>query len=168
MSLGEGAVGWGWCCRCTKITFLCHIQDNYILLHMYANCTSSNLKYKSIQVCPKSISRSVSKSHILNHHLESHLHKNRFLYLFTLQQFFYISCALQRATLIFYFWLAKNPEYKMGYIWMTIQRSCWRVVFHLNLYSQHLGRIWRVSWRWSKSSSFNSDQQSLHKMYCLK
>jgi hypothetical protein len=37
--------------------------------------------------------KSFSKSHSLNHHLKSYLHKNYFLYLFTFQQFFCISCA---------------------------------------------------------------------------
>jgi hypothetical protein len=38
----------------------------------------------------KSVSKRLFKSHSLNHHLESYLHKNRFLYLFTLQRLFYI------------------------------------------------------------------------------
>jgi hypothetical protein len=42
----------------------------------------------------QSIFKSLSKSHSLNQHLGSHLHKNRFLYIFTLQQLFYIPCAL--------------------------------------------------------------------------
>jgi len=38
----------------------------------------------------KSISKSLFKFHSVNYHLESHVHKNRSLYIFTLQQFFYI------------------------------------------------------------------------------
>jgi hypothetical protein len=63
--------------------------------------------YLSIKLS-NSISKSISESHFLNYYLKNHLYKNRFVYLFTLQQFFYISCAL--AILAFYFCLAKNPK----------------------------------------------------------
>ena len=41
-----------------------------------------------------SISESFSKFKPLNYHLESLMHKYRFLYVFTLQQFFHILCIL--------------------------------------------------------------------------
>jgi hypothetical protein len=64
----------------------------------------------------KSICKSFSKSHSLNHHSESHLHKNHFLYHFVLKQFFYISCALYRVILVFYFWLTKNLSRRWLYL----------------------------------------------------
>ena len=132
-----------------------------------------NISFK-ILALSQSISKSLCKSHSLNHYLESHLHKNRFLYLFILQQFFYISCALQRViciktlsisfqspTVFLYlmctlesnshllFLASEKIEIEHCYIWITVQISCWRVVFHQNLYSYHLERIQRVSGRCS-------------------
>ena len=53
------------------------------------------LVYYKLKGTPyKSISKSLSKFHSLNYHLESLLYKNRFLYAFTLQQLFYILCTL--------------------------------------------------------------------------
>jgi hypothetical protein len=66
---------------------------NLLGIIVYTLCTIIKMAGDA-NVRIKSISKSFPKSHFLNQHLESHLHKNRFLYLFTLQQLFYIPCAL--------------------------------------------------------------------------
>ena len=63
-----------------------------ISIRLYAE--QDYLSNKLQDVGSKSISKSLSKFDSLNQYLESHLHKNHFLYLFTLQQFFYIAFAL--------------------------------------------------------------------------
>jgi hypothetical protein len=52
---------------------------------------------------PKSISKSLSKFYSINHHLESHLHENHFLYIFTFQQFFlFLMCTLESQSRLLY------------------------------------------------------------------
>ena len=98
----------------------------------------------------QSISKSHFKSNSLNHHLESHLHKNHFLYFFYfLTVLLNLMRTLESHSRLLYL-ASKKPEIDNGYIWMTIQRSCWRIVFPQNYYSQHLGRIYKVSWRCSQ------------------
>ena len=63
--------------------------------------------------------QSLSKPHSLNYHLESHLHKNRFLYLFTLTVFLYPMRTLESHSR-FLVLAREKSGIKDGYIWMTI------------------------------------------------
>ena len=76
---------------------------------LFEQRTSSSQEFTILQ----SIFKSFSKFYSLNHHLESHLHKNYFLYIFTLQQLFYILFTLQIAIFAIYFWVARNLEQMM-------------------------------------------------------
>jgi hypothetical protein len=75
--------------------------------HANANICKQASYHNSFSIrhfCTSSISKTLSKFYSLNHHVESHLHKNYF-YIFSLsnrQQLFYLLCALQRAILVFY------------------------------------------------------------------
>ena len=77
-----------------------------------ASCGLSEMHHHWLKC--KRIFKSLSKFHSLNHHLESHVHKNRPLYIFTLQQFLYILFTLQRVIFVIYLWLARNPEQMMA------------------------------------------------------
>jgi hypothetical protein len=71
------------------ITYICNVSSVFRYFRYMLR-----VFHLSSDVCCKSIFKSLSKSHSLNHNLESHLHENRFLYIFTLQRFLYISCIL--------------------------------------------------------------------------
>ena len=69
-----------------------HFKKSVALQSCRQYCNIFNINEMMKKKCwPKNIFKGLSKSHSLNHHLKSHLHKSRFLYLFTLQWFFYIS-----------------------------------------------------------------------------
>jgi len=77
-------------------------------MKMYLQRDMSN-KINRWQVNEKSIFRASPKV-FLNHYLESHLHKNHFLYMFTLQLLFYIMFTLYIAIFTIYIWLARNSK----------------------------------------------------------
>ena len=84
------------------------ILNVYVILHLY---------YQTWL-----LSNGLSKSHSLNHHLESHLHKNRFLYPLPLHSptAFLNSVRTLESHSRLLFLASEKSGIEDGYIWMTI------------------------------------------------
>jgi len=75
------------------------------------NSLASFVKFGPAFSAYKSISDSISKFYSLNYYFKNYLYKNHFLYLFTLQHFFYISSHFR-----FLFFANKKSRIKDVYI----------------------------------------------------